>query len=310
MKPTLLVLAAGMGSRYGSLKQVDAFGPSGETIIDYSIYDAIQAGFGKVVFVIRKHIEKEFKEVFGNRFSDQIEVAFVYQELENIPQGYDIHSERQKPWGTAHAVWMAKDAIETPFAVINSDDFYGRDAYIKIGAYLQSVPASDTLHYAMVGYQLKNTLSDFGSVNRGVCVTDADGLLTSVTECTGIQRNEEGIIQYPDANGQYHTLTEDTPVSMNMWGCPPAIFDEINSRFEAFLAERGSELKSEYYIPTLITELIEEGIAQVKMLTTDASWFGVTYQDDKPVVIESLNKLVNEGVYPSPLWEKVSQLDT
>jgi len=304
MKPTLLVLAAGMGSRYGSLKQVDAFGPSGETIIDYSVYDAIRAGFGKVVFIIRKHIEKEFKEVFGERFSADIDVDFVFQELDNIPEGYKIHPERVKPWGTAHAVLMAKDAIEEPFAVINADDFYGRDAFQKLGNYLTNLNSADTKSYSMVGYKLKNTLSDFGTVNRGVCVVDDQGYLKSVTECVKIERKEDGIIRYPDDSGIACELEDDTVVSMNMWGCVPSVFDEIATRFEQFLAQRGEEIKSEYYIPTLITELIEEDIARVKMLTTDSTWFGVTYQDDKPVVVESLKKLVDQQEYPTPLWEQ------
>ncbi len=304
MKPTLLVLAAGMGSRYGSLKQVDAFGPSGETIIDYSVYDAVRAGFGKVVFIIRKNIEKEFKEVFGERFSGDIEVDFVFQELDKTPDGYKIHPDRVKPWGTAHAVLMAKDAIQEPFAVINADDFYGRDAFQKLGTYLSNLNSDDTKHYSMVGYRLKNTLSDFGTVNRGVCVVDEQGYLKSVTECVKIERKEDGIIRYPDESGQELELEDDTVVSMNMWGCVPSVFDEIGARFEQFLAQRGEELKSEYYIPTLITELIEEDIARVKMLTTDSTWFGVTYQDDKPVVVASLKTLVEQNEYPTPLWEK------
>ncbi len=302
MKPTLLVLAAGMGSRYGSLKQVDAFGPSGETIIDYSVYDAIRAGFGKVVFIIRKNIETEFKEVFGERFSSDIEVDFVFQELDYIPQGFEIHPDRVKPWGTAHAVWMAKDVIDEPFAVINADDFYGRDAFKKLGDYLTSLNKEDTSSYSMVGYMLKNTLSDFGTVNRGVCIVNNEGYLSSVTECVKIERKEDGVIRYPDETGELKPLGDETMVSMNMWGCVPSIFCEIESRFEAFLAKRGNELKSEYYIPTLITELIEEKIAKVNVLSTNSSWFGVTYQDDKPMVINSLKELVEQNEYPSPLW--------
>ena len=304
MKPTLCILAAGMGSRYGSLKQVEAFGPSGETIIDYSVYDAKRAGFGKVVFVIRESIEKEFKEVFGERFAKHIDVEFVFQELDNIPPGYEVSPERVKPWGTAHAVWVAKDVINEPFAVINADDFYGRDAFIRLGGYLSAVSPGNTSNYCMVGFELQNTLSDFGSVNRGECVTDEQGFLVSVTERLKIRRNDEGTIEYPGDDDEMVTLADDTPVSMNMWGCLPNVFDEFQLRFEKFLEERGKELKSEFYIPTLISQLIDERKIFLKMIKTDSPWFGVTYKEDKPIVIESLQKLVDQGVYPSPLWEE------
>ncbi|MEM6632092.1 MAG: sugar phosphate nucleotidyltransferase [Bacteroidota bacterium] len=303
MKPTLCILAAGMGSRYGSLKQVEAFGPSGETIIDYSVYDAKRAGFGKIVFVIRESIEKEFKEVFGDKFSKYIDVEFVFQELHNIPGGHKISPERVKPWGTAHAVWVAKDVINEPFGVINADDFYGRDAFIRLGAYLSAVSPGNTSNYCMVGFELKKTLSDFGSVNRGECVTDENGFLISVTERLKIRRNESGVVEYPGEDGEMIPLSEDTPVSMNMWGCLPNIFDEFQQRFERFLEERGQELKSEFYIPTLISQLIDEKKIFLKMIKTDSPWFGVTYKEDKPMVIESLQKLVDQGVYPPSLWE-------
>ena len=303
VKPTLCILAAGMGSRYGSLKQVEAFGPSGETIIDYSVYDAIKAGFGKIVFVIRESIEAEFKEVFGEKFGRYIDVEFVFQELNNIPEGYQVNPERSKPWGTAHAVWVARDVINEPFGVINADDFYGRDAFLRLGGYLSAVSPGNTSNYCMVGFELRNTLSDFGHVNRGECVTDEKGFLISVTERLKIQRNDLGIIQYPGANGEMVTLAEDTPVSMNMWGCLPNIFEEFQHRFEKFLAERGEELKSEFYIPTLISQLIDEEKIFLKMIRTDSPWFGVTYKDDKPMVVESLARLVEQGVYPSTLWE-------
>ena len=302
-KPTLCILAAGMGSRYGSLKQVEAFGPSGETIIDYSVYDAIKAGFGKIVFVIRESIEAEFKEVFGDKFSKYIDVEFVFQELDNIPEGYEVNPERSKPWGTAHAVWVARDVINEPFGVINADDFYGRDAFLRLGGYLSAVSPGSTSNYCMVGFELRNTLSDFGHVNRGECVTDENGFLISVTERLKIQRNDLGIIQYPGENGEMITLAEDTPVSMNMWGCLPNIFEEFQHRFEKFLAERGDELKSEFYIPTLISQLIDEEKIFLKMIKTDSPWFGVTYKEDKPIVVESLSQLIEEGVYPSSLWE-------
>ena len=303
VKPTLCILAAGMGSRYGSLKQVEAFGPSGETIIDYSVFDAIRAGFGKVVFVIRESIEQEFKEVFGDKFARYIDVEFVFQELDNIPEGFQVNPERTKPWGTAHAVWVARNVINEPFGVINADDFYGRDAFMRLGGYLSAVSPGSTSNYCMIGFELKNTLSEHGHVNRGECVTDQRGFLTSVTERLKIQRNELGTIQYPGDNGEMISLAEDTPVSMNMWGCLPNIFDEFQHRFEQFLAERGDEMKSEFYIPTLISQLIDEGKIFLKMIKTDSPWFGVTYKEDKPQVIASLNKLIQENVYPSSLWE-------
>ena len=302
MQPTLLILAAGMGSRYGGLKQMDQFGPSGETIIDYSIYDAIRAGFGKVVFIIRESLRNDFEEVFGKKYEGKIKLEFVSQELDKIPSGIAVNPERVKPWGTAHAVLMAKDVINEPFAVINADDFYGKDAFEKMGAYLSGLEADDTTSYSMVGYYLHNTLSDHGSVNRGICETDAEGNLTIVTERTKIERNADGVIQFPDEEGAIHSLGEDTVVSMNMWGCIPAVFDQCEQQFSEFLKDRGQELKSEFYIPTLISNLIDSNDAVVKVLNTDAEWFGVTYKEDKPVVVENLNRLVSEGIYPSNLW--------
>lgn len=307
MQPTLLILAAGMGSRYGGLKQMDQFGPSGETIIDYSIYDAVRAGFGKVVFIIRESIQKEFEEVFGGRFSDKIQVEFVTQELHKVPEGMSYHPERVKPWGTAHAVLMAKDVIKEPFAVINADDFYGKDAFQKMGDFLAQIQPGDTRSYCMVGYQLKNTLSDFGSVSRGVCVTNAQGMLETVTERTQIERNAGGVIEFIDEEGQAMPLDDDTIVSMNMWGCVPDLFRHGEEEFRQFLAARGQELKSEFYIPSLVSHLIDTGHADVRVLTTDSSWFGVTYKEDKPVVIDNLRQLVDAGEYPAQLWPEKTQ---
>jgi len=299
MKPTLVVLAAGMGSRYGKLKQMDGFGPNGETIIDYSIYDAIQAGFGKVVFIVREYFLEEFKALIDPKFSSRIELAYVTQELSNIPAGIEVHPKREKPWGTAHAVWVAKDVVDGPFAVINADDFYGADSYKVLTNYFANSQSKD---YAVVAYRLKNTLSDHGTVNRGVCYSNDEGHLTKVVECTKIQREDDGVIRYPDAEDQKHELTNDTLVSMNMWAFLPSYFDHVDQQFGDFLKNAGMELKSEFYIPTVIDKLINDGDLNVEVLDTDSSWFGVTYQADKPIVMEKLNKLIDAGAYPNKIY--------
>jgi len=299
MKPTLVVLAAGMGSRYGKLKQMDAFGPNGETIIDYSIYDAIQAGFGKVVFIVREYFLEEFKSLMHPKFSDKIEMHYVTQELANIPGGFEMNPEREKPWGTAHAVWVAKDVVKEPFAVINADDFYGSDSYKVLNNYFQSSKSED---YAVVAYYLRNTLSDHGTVNRGVCYSNEEGHLTKVVECTKIQREEDGVARYPDENDTKHELADDTLVSMNMWAFLPSYFDHVDAQFNDFLEKQGKELKSEFYIPTAIDKLINDGTLNVNVLDTDSSWFGVTYQADKPIVMEKLNKLIEQGAYPNKIY--------
>lgn len=299
-KPTLLVLAAGMGSRYGGLKQMDAFGPSGETIIDYSVYDAIKAGFGKVVFIIREHFKEAFQEAFDKKFSGKIIVEYVTQELHKIPES-KVHPERQKPWGTGHAVLVAKDYIEEPFVVINADDFYGPESFQEVASYFaQNENGTD---YAVVAYHLKNTLSDHGTVNRGVCYKDKENHLTKVVECTKISRKADNSISFKDDNEQVQVLDEDTLVSMNMWGFRPSYFQHCERKFSKFLDERGMELKSEYFIPKLIDDLINENVLHVDVIDTEASWFGVTYQEDKPIVIEKLRKLIAAGVYPENLWE-------
>ncbi|MEL6627608.1 MAG: sugar phosphate nucleotidyltransferase [Bacteroidota bacterium] len=301
MKPTLLVLAAGMGSRYGGLKQVDQVGPSGETIIDYSVYDAIRAGFGKVVFVIRKEIEAAFKEAFGNKFSDQIEVVYVHQELDMLPEGFSVPEGRVKPWGTAHAVMMAQEAIQEPFAMINADDFYGREAFEVIAKFLTaSAPTDNT--YCIVGYKLDNTLSDHGSVNRGEIHTNAQGHLTFISERHKIRRTTEGVV-YEEADG-IHLISADAMVSMNMMGFTPTLFDFGEEYFTNFLREKGQEMKSEFYVPTLLDLTIKDKGVVVDILSSDANWFGVTYKEDKPIVQESLRKLVEQGVYPENLWSK------
>lgn len=300
-KPTLLVLAAGMGSRYGSLKQMDGVGPSGEAIIDYSIYDAIRAGFGKVVFVIRHAFEADFREVFSpERFGGQIEVDFVFQELDKLPQGFSLPADRVKPWGTNHAVMMGEGVINEPFAVINADDFYGQSAYATISKYLQDV-ASKKDHYCMVGYQIQKTLSDYGSVSRGICEVDAQGDLVSMVERTNIER-ENGQIVFKDDAGS-HPISPEAPVSMNMFGFTPDYFTHSSDYFKTFLTDNAANIKAEFYIPTMVNKLVSEGTSKLHVLKTDAQWFGVTYKEDRPLVVEKIEKLVESGAYPRKLWK-------
>lgn len=298
MKPTLLILAAGMGSRYGGLKQLDAFGPSGETILEYSIYDAIRAGFGKVVFVIRKSFADEFRAKFASKLEGKIEVEFVFQELDNLPEGYSLPEGREKPWGTGHAVLVAKDVINEPFAIINADDFYGKDAFVALNQYLSSCTKQS--EYCMVGYHLYKTLSDFGSVSRGVCKTDADGMLEEITERTKIVGEEDGIFYY---EGEEKTeLAAKTPVSMNCWAFMPGFFDYLQTGFVSFLEKAGKEMKSEYFFPFEVSDQLKSENITVKVLDSDADWFGVTYPEDKPEVQAKLNGLIERGDYPNDLW--------
>jgi len=296
--PALVVLAAGMGSRYGGLKQMDEFGPNGETILDYSIYDAIQAGFTKVVFVIRESFEKDFRAFFANKFDNQVDVAFVFQDISDVPNDYPIPEERAKPWGTAHAVWAARHEVDGPFAVINADDFYGRGAYNKCVEFFNE-GSNDA--YGLIGYELDNTLSKHGTVNRGVCSVSSEGLLTGVVETLKIGYDENNKIAYPVEDG-VQFLEPKTPVSMNLWTFYPDYFDYCEKSFSQFLETRGAEEKSEFFIPLLVEQLITQGEKRVEVLTCDEEWFGVTYQEDKPIVISKLNKLVDEGRYPSKLW--------
>lgn len=296
-KPTLLVLAAGMGSRYGGLKQMDAFGPNGETIIDYSIYDAIKAGFGKIVFIVRESFKEEFKQKFDQKFADQVQLEYVTQEMDNLPIDFQYDPERTKPWGTAHAVWVAKDVIDENFAVINADDFYGRDAYKVLADYLST---DDSKNYCVVAYYLKNTLSDHGTVNRGVC-SHEEGKLTNIVECVKIARNEDGTVSYPGEDGKPIQLDENSLVSMNMWGFKKSYFEHTENSFTNFLSDHGKELKSEFYIPNVIDELIQNDILQVEVLDTTSSWFGVTYPDDKEMVVNQLSALIESGEYPNKL---------
>ena len=303
MKPTLLVLAAGMGSRYGSLKQMDGLGPSGEAIIDYSIYDAIRAGFGKVVFVIRHSFAEAFQKIYSpERFGGQIEVAFVYQELDYLPEGYAVPEGREKPWGTNHAVMMASDVIHEPFAVINADDFYGREGFQAVADFLRSVEGKQG-QYALVGYYLKNTLSDFGSVSRGICAADDAGCLTEVTERTSIQRKADGQVYYTE-KGEDFPVSENSVVSMNFWGFTPDYFAYSDELFKTFLDSDAvkTNLKAEFFIPYVADILIKRGVATFKVLNCDAKWFGVTYKEDRPFVVAKIGELIEQGVYPRSLW--------
>jgi UTP-glucose-1-phosphate uridylyltransferase len=298
MNPTLVILAAGMGSRYGGLKQLDEVGPNGEAIIDYSLYDAIRAGFGKVVFVIRHDFEEAFKARFDPKLKGRIAVEYVYQALDKLPSGFALPPERQKPWGTAHALLMADGVTNEPFAVINADDFYGKKAYAAMSDFL--VSSSDPAEYAMVGYNVENTLSDHGTVSRGVCATDENGYLTTVVERTKIKGESDGIFYYEE-DGR-HQLSPKSPVSMNFWGLKPNVFAYIKEGFAQFLNDHGHELKSEYYIPLLINDNIVNGNIKTKVIECDSPWFGVTYIEDKPIVKGRIAELITEGVYPEHLW--------
>ena len=303
MKPTLLLLAAGMGSRYGGLKQLDGLGPNGETIMDYSIYDAIKAGFGKIVFVIRKDFEKEFKEKVLSKYEGHIPAELVFQSLDALPEGYAVPEGREKPWGTNHAVMMAKDVIKEPFCVINCDDFYNRDSFVVIVKFLSELPENSKNAYAMVGFRVGNTLSENGTVARGVCSTDENGLLTTVVERTEIMR-VEGKVSYKDEEGQWVAIEDNTPVSMNMWGFSPDYFDYSEKYFKDFLADEKNRtnLKAEFFIPLMVNKLVNDKTATVKVLDTTSKWFGVTYSADREGTVERIQSLVNEGVYPSKLF--------
>ncbi len=293
--PTLLVLAAGMGSRYGGLKQIDPVGPAGETIIDYSIYDAMRAGFGKVVFVIRRDIEAPFKEMVGRKFEKRLPVEYAYQELDKIPAGFTVPPGRAKPWGTGHAILMAEDLIREPFAMINADDFYGADAFRVLGNWLRQA-RPDSSDYAMVAFTLRNTLSEHGTVARGVCEVDDAGMLTRIVEMLKIEKAGRGARQGD------HVLSGDEPVSMNFWGFTPTLFGHLRVELEKFLRQHGHEEKSELLIPTVVGTLVREGRATCKVLRTSSTWFGVTYKEDRPLVIEGIRKLIAAGQYPEKLW--------
>lgn len=301
MKPTLLILAAGMGSRYGGLKQLDAMGPSGEVVLDYSVFDAIRAGFGKVVFVIRRDFEEQFRNQIGSKFGDRIQVDYAFQDINDLPAGFTVPEGRTKPWGTAHAVLAAENVVNEPFLMINADDFYGRDAFAKIGADLiQPRPEDGKSHYSMVGFYLKNTLSDHGSVARGVCTRGEDGMLSSVTEMTKIFKTADGAENRESEPPV--KLTGEEVVSMNFFGFTPDIFGHLRAAFTKFLETNGTDMKAECYVPKEVDVLIRDGKADVKVLESNDSWFGVTYPEDKADVVASIRALVAAGAYPENLW--------
>ncbi|MCM1067918.1 MAG: nucleotidyltransferase [Muribaculaceae bacterium] len=302
MKPTLFVLAAGMGSRYGGLKQLDGLGPNGETIMDYSVFDAIKAGFGKVVFVIRKDFEADFREKVLSKYEGVVPTEVVFQSIDALPEGYTCPADRSKPWGTNHAVLMGKDAIKEPFAVINADDFYGRNAFEVIAKEL-SRPRDRKGDYCMVGFRVGNTMTENGSVARGVCETK-DGLLTSVVERTAISYDKDHNIVFTDENGAEQTLEPTTPVSMNLWGFTPDYFEYSDREFRKFLDKDINTPKAEFFIPLCIDALINSGEATVRVLDTDSRWFGVTYSADRPAVVEKFAQLHADGTYPTPLFKK------
>lgn len=300
MKPTLLILAAGMASRYGSMKQTDAFGPHGETIIDYSIYDAIRAGFGKVSFIIREEFHESFKSIFEPKLQGRIETDYVFQSYDLTPFGIDKTIERQKPWGTGHAVLAARNQINEPFCVINADDFYGYEAFEKMANFLNNEVKDD--YYALMGYQVDKTLSDYGSVSRGICRVNADGNLQEINERTKVYA-KDGQIVYEEENGEVTPLHEDARASMNFWGFTPAIFQQSENMFKRFVEANENNPKSEFFIPLVAEELVKTGQAQFKVIPTSAKWFGVTYKEDKPIVQKSLAELVANGTYPESLWK-------
>ncbi|HEX7846815.1 MAG TPA: sugar phosphate nucleotidyltransferase [Chitinophagaceae bacterium] len=298
MKPTLVILAAGMASRYGSMKQIQGFGPGGETIMDYSIYDAIRSGFGKVVFIIRRQFAEDFKTIFDPKLEGKIATEYVFQEMDLFTDGFTADPERTKPWGTAHAVLCARDKVKEPFAVINADDFYGHNAFEQAANYL--VKDCDENNYAIVGYDLMKTLSEHGTVNRGVCSLDANGNLASITERINISQQDGKVIC--DDGLEPKELSRDTRVSMNFWCFDPSFFSYTQKLFAKFLADHGKELKSEFFIPIVADQFIKEG-GKVSIIPTTSSWFGVTYKEDAPGVQKSLNDLINAGEYPEFLWK-------
>lgn len=302
MHSTLLILAAGMGSRYGGMKQVDPFGPSGETITDYSIYDAIRAGFDRFVFVISPGMEEEFRASYVRKFPSHLKVDYVIQSIDNIPEGFELPGNRVKPWGTAHAVLMAKDAIKEPFAVINADDFYGRESYRIMRDFLVRSGGELSGHYCMVGFELQKTVSEHGSVARGVCQVDGQGYLKGMIERTKVFL-KDGNIVYADEDGSVHPLQRKDTVSMNLFGFTPDFFAHIEDVFRVFIKDHIENPKAELYIPLVVDKLINTGKARMSVLQTPESWFGVTYQEDRPTVLSAIRTLVDNGLYPEALWD-------
>lgn len=300
MKPTLIVLAAGMGSRYGGVKQMDGFGPNGQWLLEYSVFDAINAGFGKVVFILRDAIYDDFKAYFEERLPNDIDREYVLQNLTDLPEGFTLPEGRVKPWGTAHAVLVTKSSVKEPFAVINADDFYGPEAFSQLNNFLVNVD-SNQFEFGMVGYLLKNTLSENGSVSRGVCSVNEENFLNEVEEHTKIERNEDGVITNV-GEGSQSTLEDETVVSMNCWAFSPKIFEKLEEKFIHFLEEKGTEMKSEFYIPTAVQNLKDDGLAQIKVMTSEDIWFGVTYAADKDVVTSELAQMHEDVIYPDDLW--------
>ena len=301
MKPTLVVLAAGMGSRYGGLKQIDPVGPNGEIILDYSIYDAIHSGFDKICFIIRKDIEKDFREVVSSHWENKIQVEYAFQQLDKLLAPFKVPEGRVKPWGTGHAIMCAADKVHEPFAAINADDFYGRSGYAQLGKVLAE-NTNPNRHF-MVGFPLKNTLSEFGSVSRGICRKDQNDLLIEVIERTKIEKlGNDGRAVFTDDDGSKTELTGNEIASMNFWGFMPSLFNSLGELFEEFLSKRGQEMKSEFYIPAAVFSMIQSGKAEVKVLESADSWFGVTYREDKPRVQEDIKALIAKGVYPEKIY--------
>ena len=291
-----------MGSRYGGLKQIDPMGPNGETVLDYSVYDAIRAGFSRVVFIIREDFAEAFKQGVGARFADRIQVDYAFQNLDDLPEGFSVPADRAKPWGTAHAIRAARHLVKEPFAVINADDFYGSDAYQRAAAFLTAPQASsDKAHYAMISYPLMNTLSDHGDVNRGICTRNEDGLLSSVEEYVKIEREADGVVRGNALNGERKEVCQNSPVSMNFWAFTPDFYPHLETEFTGFLKDFGHVVKSESYIPTVVDALIGQGKADCAVLNTTSHWFGVTYPEDKQHVVASIRHLIETGEYPADL---------
>ncbi len=302
-KPTLIVMAAGIGRRYGGLKQIDPVGPRGEIIIDYSIYDALNAGFGKVVFVIKKDIEEAFRERVGKTIEKQCETTYVFQQVEDVPEGFEVPPDRQKPWGTGHATLSCRSVVHSPFAVINSDDFYGRSSYQTLCNYLKNAQDRDGVYdYCMVGYVLENTLTEHGHVARGVCTVSQDGYLAEVHERTRIEKFGE-VAKYTEDSENWIEMPKGSVVSMNMWGFTLSLFSELEVRFPQFLQKNSDNIqKAEYFLPDVVGDLLKEKKATVKVLATNERWFGITYQQDKPRVKQAIRDLIRRGVYPENLW--------
>jgi len=306
MKPALLVLAAGMGSRYGGLKQIEAMGPRGETLFDYAVFDALRAGFGKIVFVIRRDIEVEFRQTVSRKYEDRVEVRYVHQEMDMVPPGFSVPEDRRKPWGTAHATLQAAAVIDEPFAVINADDFYGKSPFEIIAGYFGKVANRPSAggpigSYANVGYVLRDTLSDHGTVARGVCRCDAEGMLQGIVETAGIERDGAGA-RVTDGDGGVREFSGDEIVSMNFWGFTPSVFAYLEERFARFLEQQGGDPAAEFFLPSVLDDLIVDSLAEVRILRGGGPWFGVTYPEDAPIVRASIQGLIDRGEYPSPLW--------